>query len=99
MQTKANEVFAAHLRLGRFLPLPMVVLFSLLRGITFSVFGGLSTAPVWVVITRRSDGRPVARLSAGREPYVGETLLRSVQESMSELTPGDFLQHWHFDPS
>lgn len=102
METRADEVYAAHLRLGRFLPLPVVALLSLLRNAALGLVGGTflgteSTAPAWVVVTRRSDGGLVGRLSAGREPYVGETLLQSVQTSMSELSPEAFLQHWHLD--
>ena len=98
MEIRADEVYAAHLRLGRLLPLPLVVLLSLIRGaaLTFLVAaGGGGAAPAFVVVTRRSDGSRVGRLSAGREPYVGESLLLSVQATMRDMTPEAFLKHWH----
>lgn len=99
MEVRADEVYAAHLRLGRFLPLPAVVVLSLVRGIVVGALGGTTAAPAWVVVTCRSTSSEVGRLSAGREPYVGETLLMSVQASMSELSPEEFLRRWHLDNS
>ena len=100
METTADEVYAAHLRLGRLLPLPFVILLSLIRGaaLTFLVAaGGGGAAPAFVVVTRRLDGSCVGRLSAGREPHVGESLLQSVQASMHDMSPEAFLRHWHLD--
>lgn len=96
METRADEVYSAHLRLGRFLPLPLVVALSLARGIVLGfIFGGGEAASAYVVVTRRSDGSVVGRLSAGREAHVGESLLQSVQATMRELSPAEFLPHWH----
>lgn len=95
-------MYAARLRLGRFLPVPLVAVLSFLRGFAASLAGGGywdadATAPSWVLITRRSDDKVVGKLSAGREPYAGEMLLQSVRTSMSELGPEDFLRRWHID--
>ncbi len=97
MERRAADVYQAHLRLGRWLPLPLVVVLSLARGLLLSFLGAITTAPAYVVVTQREDGRVVGRLSAGRDPGVGEHLLQAVRESMNETDPQGFLRRWNLD--
>ncbi len=97
MERCAAEVCEAHLRLGRWLPLPLVVLLSLARGLLLGFLGAVTAAPAYVVVTHRDDGRMVGRLSAGRDPGVGEHLLAAVRDSMNETDPQGFMRLWHLD--
>lgn len=97
MEPCAAEAYEVHLRLGRWLPLPLVVLISFARGLLLSFLGDPGTAPAYVVVTRRSDGHEVGRLSAGPDPGVGEHLLESVRESMKAADRKAFLRRWHLD--
>jgi len=99
MGGRAADVYAAHLRLGRRLPTPVAAFLTSLRillvgWLTMSDSGGI---PAYVVVTRRSDGEVVGRLSAGRKWGVGEALLQTVQSSMAERSAAEFLRQWHLD--
>ncbi len=95
----AEDVYEARLQVGRVLSGRSLAAANVLRGlvVSFLTLGateGGTVAPAWVVVSRREDGSEVARISAGREPGAGETLLASVRRSMGELTAEAFLRQW-----
>lgn len=95
----AEDVYEARLQVGRVLSGRALAWVNVLRGIVVSAMTlgateGGTGAPAWVVIVRSDDGSEVARLSAGREPGVGEALLASVRASMADLSAEAFLRRW-----
>jgi hypothetical protein len=81
---QADAVYDARLQVGRVLSGRTLAWADLLRGLLVSLTTlgsteGGAVAPAWVVVSRRDDGSEVARISAGREPGAGETLLDSVR--------------------
>jgi hypothetical protein len=97
MTERAADVYALQLRLGKSLPKTALVPLVLLRNLILTAITTLpmiSGVPEWIIVTRRSDGSVVGRISAGDDGE-GPELLATMSSNLDELSPSEFLATWH----
>lgn len=92
----AADELRLRLKVGRVLrgrPLVAVVaLRELVVGSLLATTTGV--APSWVLVEDLRTGRVVQRVSAGRDPGVGEHLLERMQADLDSMGRRDFLARW-----
>ena len=94
----AVDVYTLRVRLGKRLPIFLVVPLALLRNFLIGLippWGVGQVAPQYVLVTRMSDGTVVGRIFAGREFRDGEDVMAAMSRSLDQLTPEEFLRTWH----
>ncbi len=97
MESRAADVFSAHLQVGRWLKDPLLAIVVVLRNlplviVTLGFWDGTGLlAPAWVVVLRRADGTVVRKIPAGRAEGAGEEELAAVQADLQSLDVHAFL--------
>jgi hypothetical protein len=93
---RAREVFVATLQMrpGRLLLHSARFLAAFAAELTWGLLPGPSLSDV--VVTRRSDGAELVRVTAG-DPNVPGEMLALVQRQLDELAPEAFLAEWGAD--
>lgn len=93
----AERSLTVSLQVGRGLPPVLLGLAVAVRNLVLILISmGVVdyVAPAWVLVRDTATGTILLRLSAGREPGVGEHLLQVLSADLPRLSRSDFLATW-----